>query len=141
MKQVAGSLRLDLAQYRELAAFSQFGSDLDAATQRQLARGERLTEILKQDQYGPLRVAKQIVIIWSGGNGFFDDLEVEQVRAFEAGLYDYIEVNDPSLWDDIESTGALDDPLTERIASSAKAFLAEFSASADVEMATTKAAG
>ena len=141
MKQVAGSLRLDLAQYRELAAFSQFGSDLDAATQRQLARGERLTEILKQDQYGPLRVAKQIVIIWSGGNGFFDDLEVEQVRAFEAGLYDYIEVNDPSLWDDIETTGALDDPLTERIASSAKAFLAEFSASADVEMATTEAAG
>ena len=141
MKQVAGSLRLDLAQYRELAAFSQFGSDLDAATQKQLARGERLTEILKQDQYNPLRVAKQIVIIWSGGNGLFDDLEVEQVRAFEVGLYDYIEVNDPSLWNDIESTGALDEALTKRVALSAKAFLAEFSASVGVKMASAEAAG
>ena len=141
MKQVAGSLRLDLAQYRELAAFSQFGSDLDAATQRQLARGERLTEILKQDQYGPLRVAKQIVIIWSGSNGFFDGLEVGQVREFEAGLYGYIDVNDSSLWDDIESVGALDEALTDRVASSAKAFLAEFETSAGAEMATAEAAG
>jgi len=140
MKQVAGSLRLDLAQYRELAAFSQFGSDLDVATQRQLARGERLTEILKQDQYGPLRVAKQIVIIWAGGNGYFDDLAVDQIRAFEAGLYDYIEVNDSTLWDDIEAAGALDDALTERVESSTKAFLAEF-AGAEAEMAASEAAG
>ncbi len=130
MKQVAGSLRLDLAQYRELAAFSQFGSDLDAATRRQLARGERLTEILKQDQYRPLRVAKQIVIIWAGSNGYFDDLEVAQVRPFETGLYEYVDVNDPSLWDDIEQAGKLDDALVERIRDNVTAFHERFKAEA-----------
>jgi F-type H+-transporting ATPase subunit alpha len=128
MKQVAGSLRLDLAQYRELAAFSQFGSDLDTATQRQLARGERLTEILKQDQYEPLRVAKQIAIIWAGGNGYFDTIDTDRVRAFEKGLYDYIEVNDPKLWDDIEAHAKLDDDLTARVRGSVEAFHAEFTA-------------
>ncbi len=141
MKQVAGSLRLDLAQYRELAAFSQFGSDLDVATQRQLARGERLTEILKQDQYGPLRVAKQIVIIWAGSNGYFDDLAVDQVRGFESGLYGYVDVNDSSLWDDVESAGALDDALIARIESSAKGFLAEFAPAAEAETVAAEAAG
>ena len=139
MKQVAGSLRLDLAQYRELAAFSQFGSDLDAATQRQLARGQRLTELLKQDQYEPLRVAKQIVIIWAGGNGYLDRLEVEQVRPFESGLFDYIDVNDPSLWDDVEAKGSLDDELTERIRANVEAFhgaFAETEADADHDAAT-----
>ena len=130
MKQVAGSLRLELAQYRELAAFAQFGSDLDKATQRQLARGARLTEILKQDQYQPLRVAKQIAIIWSGSNGYFDGLEVEQVRPFELGLYEYVDVNDGELWDAIESAGKLDDALTARVKSNVEAFLADFSANA-----------
>ena len=130
MKQVAGSLRLELAQYRELAAFSQFGSDLDAATQRQLARGARLTEILKQEQYKPLRVAKQIVIIWAGSNGYFDDLEVEQVRPFELGLYAYVEVNDAELWDVVEAAGKLDDELIGRIKGNVEAFHQDFVASA-----------
>src|SRR5207248_579465 len=84
MKQVAGSLRLDLAQYRELAAFAQFGSDLDKATQAQLARGERLTEILKQPQYQPMDVEKQVLIIWSATNGYIDDVPVESIKKFEA---------------------------------------------------------
>jgi F-type H+-transporting ATPase subunit alpha len=128
MKQVAGSLRLELAQYRELAAFAQFGSDLDKATQRQLARGARLTEILKQDQYQPLRVSKQITIIWAGSNGYFDDLEVEQVRPFELGLYEYVDVNDPELWDAIEAAGKIDDEMTERIKGNVEAFHATFTA-------------
>src|SRR5436309_14079030 len=90
MRQVAGSLRLDLAQYRELAAFAQFGSDLDKATQAQLNRGQRLTEILKQPQYQPLPFEKQIAVIHAGTSGALDDLPLEQCREFEKGLYDYI---------------------------------------------------
>ena len=91
MKQVAGTLRLELAQFRELAAFAQFGSDLDAATQRQLARGQRLTEILKQPQYVPMDVEKQIAIIWAASNGYVDDVPVEKVRDFEAELVKFLE--------------------------------------------------
>ena len=90
MRQVAGRLRLDLAQYREMAAFAQFGSELDAATQAQLARGQRMVEILKQDQYEPLRVAQQVMIIYAGVNGLLDDVPVEVCREFErrvAALY------------------------------------------------------
>ena len=116
MKQVAGSLRLELAQFRELAAFAQFGSDLDVSTQKQLSRGERLTEILKQDQYQPLRVAQQIGIIFAGTKGFLDDIEVAQVGAFEQGFYQHVDVNDASLWDDIEAAGELDKDLEDRIA-------------------------
>jgi len=115
MKQVAGSLRLELAQFRELAAFAQFGSDLDVSTQRQLARGERLTEILKQDQYQPLRVAQQVGIIFAGTQGFLDDIEVSQLAAFEQGFYKYVDVNDASLWDDIEAAGNLDEGLEGRV--------------------------
>ncbi len=91
MKQVAGTLRLDLAQYREMAAFAQFGSDLDKATQAQLARGQRLTELLKQLQYRPLPVAKQVIALFAGANGYLDSLEVEQVRPFEEALYRYLD--------------------------------------------------
>src|SRR5574341_121930 len=91
MKQVAGTLRLDLAQYRAMAAFAQFGSDLDKATQAQLHRGQRLTELLKQGQYQPLPVEKQVVALFAGVNGFFDDLEVAQVRPFEEALYKYLD--------------------------------------------------
>jgi F-type H+-transporting ATPase subunit alpha len=115
MKQVAGSLRLELAQFRELAAFAQFGSDLDISTQKQLARGVRLTEVLKQDQFKPLRVAQQIGIIYAGTHGFLDDLEVSAVGNFESGFYGYVEVNDPALWDDIEAAGKLDDALEVRL--------------------------
>ncbi len=96
MKQIAGTLRLDLAQYRELAAFAQFGSEqLDKATQAQLCRGERLIEILKQDQYAPLPVEKQILIIFAGTNGYLDDLEVSQCRAFERGLCEFLDSSHP----------------------------------------------
>jgi F-type H+-transporting ATPase subunit alpha len=91
MKQVAGSLRLELAQYRDLAAFAQFGSDLDQTTQAQLARGQRLTEILKQDQYAPLPVGKQVLVIFAATNGYLDDLPVEDCRPFEKSLYRYLD--------------------------------------------------
>lgn len=97
MKQVAGTLRLDLAQFRELQAFAQFGSDLDKATQAQLARGQRLTEILKQPQYQPMDVEKQVLVIWSATNGYTDDVPVEDVRRFESSLLQFVEKSNPGL--------------------------------------------
>src|SRR5208282_4968154 len=111
MRQVAGTLRLDLAQYRELAAFSQFGSDLDKATQAQLARGQRLTEILKQGQYQPLPFSKQILIIFAGTQGLLDDMEVDQLREFEKGLYAYVDTANPGVLRAIEEKKILDDDL------------------------------
>ena len=102
MKKVAGRLRLDLAQYREMAAFAQFGSELDAATQAQLARGERMVEALKQNQYAPLAVERQIVSIWAGTNGFFDSIEVSKVLEFEKGLLEFIETNYNDIFRDIK---------------------------------------
>ncbi len=115
MKQVAGTLRLSLAQYRELAAFAQFGSDLDKATQAQLARGKRLTEILKQSQYSPLPVEKQVLIVFAGSNGYLDDLAVEQCLAFERELYRHFDLNERQLQEDIVRKGSLDDELKGRI--------------------------
>src|SRR5689334_5530227 len=111
MRQVAGSMKLELAQYRELAAFAQFGSDLDKATQKQLNRVKRLVEILKQDQYQPLPFSKQILIIYAGTNGYLDDLEVEQIRSFEAGLLEYVESMNPRLLDSIMEKKTIDDSL------------------------------
>src|SRR5947207_2826185 len=111
MRQVAGSLRLDMAQFRELAAFAQFGSDLDKATQAQLNRGQRLTEILKQSQYQPLPFEKQIAVIHAGTSGALDDLPVEQCREFEKGLYDYIETMNPGVLKAIAERKVLDDAL------------------------------
>src|SRR5213079_1323522 len=111
MRQVAGTLKLELAQYRELAAFAQFGSDLDKATQAQLNRGKRLVEILKQDQYQPLPFSKQILVIYAGTNGYLDDLEVEQIREFEAELYKYVEGANPGLLRTIMEKKVLDDAL------------------------------
>jgi F-type H+/Na+-transporting ATPase subunit alpha len=115
MRQVAGTLKLDLAQYRELAAFAQFGSDLDKVTQNQLNRGQRLTEILKQPQFSPLSTEKQIIIIFAGTNGFLDDLKIEEIRAFETGLYPYLDSAQSGLLNDIVSKKALDDDLRKRI--------------------------
>ncbi|HEV2115398.1 MAG TPA: F0F1 ATP synthase subunit alpha [Terriglobales bacterium] len=111
MKQVGATLKLELAQYRELAAFAQFGSDLDKATQAQLARGERLVEVLKQNQYSPLPFSKQILIIYAGTNGHLDDLPVEQVRPFEKALYEYVDTMNPGLFASIMQKKALDDQL------------------------------
>jgi len=111
MRQVAGSMKLELAQYRELAAFAQFGSDLDKATQAQLNRGQRLVEVLKQKQFSPLPFSKQILIIFAGTNGFFDDLPVDQVRDFEAELYKYVDTTSPGLLRTIMEKKVLDEAL------------------------------
>ena len=111
MKQVGATLKLELAQYRELAAFAQFGSDLDKATQAQLARGERLVDVLKQNQYSPLPFSKQILIIYAGTNGYLDDVPVEQVRPFEKALYEYVDTMNPGLFENIMKKKALDDQL------------------------------
>lgn len=126
MRQIAGRLRLELAQYRELSAFAQFGSDLDRATQQQLARGARLTEILKQDQYKPLTAEKQIVVIFAGTNGFLDDLELEQVPAFESGLLEFLETNKGDLLAMIRDQGELDDSLREKIREAISDFKVRF---------------
>ena len=97
MKQVAGQLRLDLAQYRELAAFAQFGSDLDAATRAQLDRGQRLTEMLKQGQYEPMSVAEMVINLYAGTKGYLADIQVEDVLAFEAELLRYVKANYPEI--------------------------------------------
>jgi len=122
MKQVAGSLRLDLAQYRELAAFAQFGSDLDKATQAQLARGQRLTEILKQPQYQPMDVEKQVLIIWSAINGFTDDIPVEDIKKFEAELLSFIENSHPGVMQKLREKKAFTDEITADLETSLKDF-------------------
>ena len=109
MRQVAGSLRLDLAQYRELAAFAQFGSDLDKATQAQLNRGRRLVEILKQPQYQPLAVEKQVVIIFAATKGYLDGVDVEDVRRYEEDLYRFLERHHPDVLTQIAEKKILDD--------------------------------
>ena len=111
MRQVAGSLRLDMAQFRELAAFAQFGSELDAATQAQLGRGRRLTELLKQDQFQPLPVEKQVLAIFAGTNGYVDDIPVEDVRRFEKDLYSFVDMNYSSLLKTLADKKAIDDSL------------------------------
>ena len=134
MRQVAGSLKLELAQYRELAAFAQFGSDLDKATQAQLNRGQRLVEMLKQGQFPPLPFSKQILIIFAGTNGFLDDLPVDQVREFEAELYKYVDATNPGLLRTIMEKKVLDDALkaemSKVIKQSKEAFVADRQAAA-----------
>src|SRR5882724_45815 len=111
MKQVAGTLRLDLAQFRELQAFAQFGSDLDKATQAQLARGQRLTEILKQAQYQPVDVEKQVLVIWAATNGYTDDIAIEDVREFEGELVNFVENSHPGLLNNIREKKTLTDEI------------------------------
>jgi F-type H+-transporting ATPase subunit alpha len=111
MKQVAGTLRLDLAQFRELQAFAQFGSDLDRATQAQLARGQRLTEILKQPQYQPMDVEKQVLVIWSATNGYVDDVAIDDVRRFESSLLKFVENSHPGLLAAISEKKSLTDEI------------------------------
>jgi F-type H+/Na+-transporting ATPase subunit alpha len=122
MRQVAGSLRLDLAQYRELAAFAQFGSELDKATQAQLARGQRLTEALKQDQFSPLPIEKQVLMIFAGTNGFLDGVAITDIGRFERELYAFADAHYGSLLAKIAEKKALDDEIRDQL----KQALAEF---------------
>jgi F-type H+-transporting ATPase subunit alpha len=126
MRQVAGSLRLDLAQYRALAAFAQFGSELDKASAAQLTRGSRMVEILKQGQYSPVPVEKQILIIYAGTNGFLDDLPVEQCRPFEEGLSRFVENAHPGLLPAIREKKNLDDDLKSKMTGAIKEFKTRF---------------
>ncbi len=135
MKQVAGTLRLELAQYRELAAFAQFGSELDKATQAQLNRGQRLTEILKQDQYCPLPVEKQILIIFAGTNGYLDDLPVEDSLPFEQGLYDFLDASYPALGKAIFEKKELDGALRAETRKMLDEFKAKFLADRKAKVA------
>ena len=128
MKQIAGSLRLDLAQFREMAAFAQFGSDLDAATQAQLARGERLTELLKQGQYAPLDVELQVITIFAGTKGFCDTLELPQLKKFEEELHADLKVDHEDLLEELRTKKVLDDDLSEKLSEAIGDFLEEFKA-------------
>jgi F-type H+-transporting ATPase subunit alpha len=128
MKQVAGPLRLSLAQYRELEAFAQFGSDLDAATQRQLARGARLVEILKQPQYGPMPVEKQVAIIYAATNGYLDDVPVPHVRRWESEFLNFLEAQQPRVLEGLRAKKALDDATTNALKAAIDAFKKLFTA-------------
>ena len=126
MKQVAGTLRLDLAQYRELESFAAFGSDLDAATQRQLTRGERLVEILKQPQYQPLPLERQVSIIYAGTKGFLDDLPLDVLAKYEAGLYQFIESRYPDIFTTIQQERKISDELDQKMAKAFEEYGNEF---------------
>jgi F-type H+-transporting ATPase subunit alpha len=128
MKQVAGTLRLELAQYREMAAFSQFGSDLDRATQRQLNRGARLVELLKQDQYEPLPVEKQVLIIFAGTNGFVDELPLTALKKYERELYSFMESKHPEVFADILKKRELDNDLRAQLTKALEEFKGTFKA-------------
>jgi F-type H+-transporting ATPase subunit alpha len=124
MKQVAGRLRLDLAQYRELEAFAQFGSELDPATQRQLARGARIVEVLKQPQYRPVPVEQQVIIIYAVTNGFLDDVDVSKIRDWERGFLDFIATSHADVPEEIRTRKALSEDLTKRLGKAIQEFKA-----------------
>ena len=126
VKQVGSTLKLDLAQYRELAAFAQFGSDLDKVTQNQLNRGKRLTELLKQDQFHPLTPAHMVAILFAGTQGLLDDVKVEDVRQFEAGFHDYLDASQQALLKDIEDKKALDDDIRGRLKAAIEQYKGDF---------------
>jgi F-type H+-transporting ATPase subunit alpha len=128
MRQVAGRLRLDLAQYRALAAFAQFGSDLDKTTQAQLTRGERMVELLKQGQFVPMPVEQQVISIWSGANGYLDDVPVTAVRKFETEWLAFIAKQYPEIAHNIQTAKLISPDDEKRLHEAAKAFKAQFKA-------------
>jgi len=140
MKQVAGTLRLDLAQFRELQAFAQFGSDLDKATHAQLARGQRLTEILKQPQYKPMDVEKQVLAIWAATNGYVDDVAIEDVRKFEADLLKFVENSHPGLLAEISEKKNLTDDIKKSLKQVLEDFKDQWSAKAGDPSVTSSSA-
>jgi F-type H+-transporting ATPase subunit alpha len=128
VKQVGATLKLDLAQYRELAAFAQFGSDLDPLTQKQLNRGQRLMELLKQPQYSPLTWQQQVFILFAGTQGYLDDIKLAEIRAFEDGLYKYFAATQTALTDELTKKKALDDDLRNKLHEAIKDYKAGFQA-------------
>jgi F-type H+-transporting ATPase subunit alpha len=130
MKKVAGTLRLDLAQYREKQAFAQFGSDLDAATRAQLARGERLVEILKQDQYKPMPVEFQVISVLAVNLGFTDKLAVAQIRPFEAALHAHLQANHKDVVDTLRTKREIDKEMEQKLSTIFASFLNQFAAGA-----------
>jgi F-type H+-transporting ATPase subunit alpha len=128
VKQVGSTLKLDLAQYRELAAFAQFGSDLDPLTQKQLNRGQRLTELLKQPQFHPLTWQQQAVVLFAGTQGYLDDLKVTDIRAFEDGLYKYLDSAQSDLLADLTKKKSFDDDLRNRLHAALKEYKENFKA-------------
>jgi len=130
MKQVAGTLRLALAQYRDLAAFAQFGSDLDKATQAQLSRGQRLTEILKQPQYSPMPVEQMVMIIWAADKGMTDDIAIEDLKKFEQGLLAFVENTHPGVFEKIRERKKLDEDIEGEMRTAVTAFKERFSSEA-----------
>ena len=128
MKKIAGMLRLDLAQFRELEAFAKFGSDLDKATQQQLTLGQRMVEILKQDQYVPMPVEKQVAIIWAGNNGHLNDIELDDVKRFEEEFLSYLGTNYASTLDDIRDSGELNDEIVQNLTDAVNEFKKGFTA-------------
>ena len=126
MRQVAGTLRLDLAQFRELAAFAQFASDLDKSTQDQLNRGKRLVEVLKQGQYAPLPVERQVLIVYAGTNGHLDAVEEDDVQQYETELYQFVEAREPALFADLAARAVIDDDLKARIVATLEEFTEQF---------------
>jgi F-type H+/Na+-transporting ATPase subunit alpha len=132
MKKVAGTLRLELAQYREMAAFAQFGGDLDKATQAMLARGSRMVELLKQPQYAPLSMARQVLIIFAGINGYVDDLPIEKVQAFERALLRFIDTKGQAVEEELATKQALDEEVIGKIKALLNDFKTHFSKIADV---------
>ena len=129
MRQVAGTLRLDLAQYREMAVFAQMASDLDKGTQDQLNRGKRLVEVLKQPQYQPLAIERQVLIVYAGTNGFLDAVPEQQLRAYETELYQFVESRKPSLFTGLVEQGKIDNDLKAQIEAVLKEFTEQFTAS------------
>jgi F-type H+-transporting ATPase subunit alpha len=117
MKKVAGSIKLELAQYREMAAFAQFGSDLDASTQKLLNRGSKLTELLKQDQYSPMTVAQQVITVFSGVKGFLDKVELSKIKDLEKQIYEKVKSSNPEIIDSINNTGKLDEEIEKKLTS------------------------
>src|SRR5205814_1598256 len=140
MRQVAGTLRLDLAQYRELAAFAQFGSELDKATQAQLARGQRLVQVLKQDQFVPLPIEKQVLVIFAGTNGYLDDVAVNDISRFEHDLLAFADAHSGSLLSMIATRKALDDEIRNGLKQAMTEFKEQFAARAGAP-AAREAAG
>ena len=115
MKKVAGSIKLELAQYREMAAFAQFGSDLDASTQQLLKRGSKLTELLKQSQYSPLKVEEQVISIYAGVKGYLDNIDNNKIKEFETKLLETVRTKSPEMLKSISDTGKLDDQKEDNL--------------------------